>query len=214
MLVRDVMTRDVVTIPSTTSIYDAKKTMEKHKFRRLLVVDKKEKLVGIITEHGLEKVSPSKASSLTIWEMNYLLAKTTVAEVMTRELVTVTPDMTVEEAISLAQSRMVGSLIVIEDSKVVGIVTTNDFFVRIINPMLGIRQPGTRIEIPKGGDPETVGAVMEVLKGQGVGILALHTFTVPGKEENDFCVHVDTEDTNKIIEELNSLGYEVRARAR
>lgn len=213
MLVRDVMTTKVVTIPSTTSIYDAKRIMKEHGFRRLPVVDGG-KLVGIVTEHGLEKVSPSKASSLTIWEMNYLLAKTTVAEVMTKELVTVTPDMTVEEAISLAQSRMVGSLVVMEGGGIVGIVTTNDFFIRIINPMLGIRQPGTRIEILKGGDPETVRSVMEVLKGQGVGILALHTFTVPETDKTDFCVHVDTEDASKIIEELKGRGYEARARAR
>ena len=77
MYVRDIMTSNVVTISSSTSIADAKRIMEAHRFRRLPVVDKG-KLVGIITEHGLEKVSPSKATSLSVWELSYLLDKTTV----------------------------------------------------------------------------------------------------------------------------------------
>ena len=81
MNVRDIMTTNVVTIPSSTSIADAKRIMEAHRIRRLPVVDKG-KLVGIVTERRLESVSPSKAISLTVWELSYLLDKTPVREVM------------------------------------------------------------------------------------------------------------------------------------
>src|SRR3989304_4359870 len=100
MDVRDIMSSNVVTIPSSTSIADAKRIMEAHRFRRLPVVDKG-KLVGIVTERRLESVSPSKATSLTVWELSYLLHKTSVKEIMERHVVTVSPDMTAEEATAL-----------------------------------------------------------------------------------------------------------------
>lgn len=216
MLVRDVMTTNVVTVPSSTSVSDAKRIMEVHRFRRLPVVDRG-KLVGIVTERGLEGVSPSKATSLSVWELNYLLTKTTVKEIMTKDPVTVPPDMTVEEAITLAQNRRVGSLIVMEDGRVVGMVTTNDFFYRIINPILGIGKPGTRIETHEGGNPKAIAEVMGVVNKNNVGILGVHTIALPDVEKNDFCVHVDTEDpnkVNKIMEDLRRLGYQVKVRTR
>ena len=94
MYVHDVMSSNVVTIPSSASIADAKRIMQAHKIRRLPVVDKG-KLVGIVTEYGLEKVSPSKATSLTVWELTYLLNKTTVKELMATNVVTISPDATV-----------------------------------------------------------------------------------------------------------------------
>ena len=151
MYVRDIMITNVVTIPSSTSIAEAKRIMVAHGFRRLPIVDKG-KLVGIVTEHGLEKVSPSKATSLTVWEVSYLLDKTTVKEVMERNVVVVSPDMTVEESLAVAQGHKVGTLVVMEDSHVVGIVTTNDFFYKIVNPTLGLGESGTRILVRGGGD--------------------------------------------------------------
>ena len=112
MYVRDIMTTNVVTIPSSTSIADTKRIMEAHRIRRLPVVDKG-KLVGIVTDRRLESVSPSKATSLTVWELSYLLDKTTVKEIMERDVITVSPDMNVEESVALAQGNRVGALVVV-----------------------------------------------------------------------------------------------------
>ena len=137
MNVRDIMTTNVVTIPSSTSIADAKRLMEAHRIRRLPVVDKG-KLVGIVTDHRLESVSPSKATSLTVWELSYLLDKTAVSEIMERNVITVPPDMSAEEALALGQSHKVGAAVVMEEGRVVGMVTTNDYFYKIVNPILGL----------------------------------------------------------------------------
>jgi len=150
MYVRDIMTTNVVTIPSNTSIADVKRIMQAHQFRRLPVVDKG-KLVGIVTERRLESVSPSKATTLSQWELSYVLAKTTVKEVMEPNVVTVPPDMSAEEAVATAQTHKIGSLVVVEDDRVVGMVTTNDIFYKIINPILGLGEPGARIEVAGGG---------------------------------------------------------------
>ena len=136
MFVRDVMTTNVITVPSTTSIYDARNIMKAHKFRRLPVVDKG-KFVGLVTDHSLDQVSPSKATSLSVWELNYLLAKTTLKDVMIRNIISVSPDATVEEAVAIAQTNKVGCLPVVEDNKIVGIVTTNDFFLSYSQSHLG-----------------------------------------------------------------------------
>jgi acetoin utilization protein AcuB len=213
MYVRDIMTTNVVTIPSSTSIADAKRIMEAHRIRRLPVVDKG-KLVGIVTDRRLESVSPSKATSLTVWELSYLLDKTTVKEIMEKDVVTVSPDMTAEESLALAQSSKVGALVVIEDGRVVGIATTNDFFYKIVNPILGLNQPGTRIEIAGGGEAKALEKIISIVNKLGLGITTLHIEALPEATQKDVCVHVNTEDASQLISELKGKGYKVGVRQR
>ena len=213
MYVRDIMTTNVVTIPSSTSIADAKRIMEAHRFRRLPVVDKG-KLVGIVTERRLEQVSPSKATSLTIWELSYLLDKTTVKEIMERDVVTASPDMTVEESLALAQGQKVGALVVIEDGRVVGIVTTNDFFYKIVNPILGLGQPGTRIEITGGGECKEMGKIISTINKLGLNVVTCHIIALPEATKKDVVMHVDAEDISQLVSELEGKGYKVSVRRR
>ena len=213
MNVRDIMTSNVVTIPSNTSIADAKRIMEAHRFRRLPVVDKG-KLVGIVTERKLESVSPSKATSLTVWELSYLLNKTSVKEIMERHVVTISPDMTAEEATALAQSNKVGSMVVIEDDRVVGIVTTNDFFYKIINPLLGLGQPGSRVEISGGGEGKALEEIISVANNLGLEITTLHIEHLPETTKKDLCVHINSDIASKLVTELKKRKYKVDLRKR
>ena len=220
MHVRDIMTTNVVTIPSSTSITDAKRIMQAHRIERLPVVDKG-KLVGIVTARGLEQVSPSKATSLTFWELTYLLDKTTVKEIMGKSVITTTPDMTVEEALATAQGNKVGSLVVLEDNRVVGIVTTNDFFYRIVNPILGLGKPGvllpgTRIEITGGGEGKAMEEIISTINNLDLKISALHTHTVSLEEptKKDFIIHLESEDVGQLVTELKNKGYSVETRKR
>jgi len=212
MKVRDIMSQNVVTISSNTSIADAKTIMEAHRIRRLPVVDKG-KLIGIVTERGLEKVSPSKATTLTVWELSYLLEKTTVKEIMEKVVVTVNPDMDAEEAIALAQSHKVGSLIVIEDNAVVGITTTNDFFYKIINPLLGIGMPGSRIEITGAGDGKHIEKILSETNKLGLKVTSIH-IEEEGKPEKDLCIHIDSESVSELMDWLKSNGYTAKIRNR
>jgi acetoin utilization protein AcuB len=213
MYVRDIMSTNVVTIPSSTSIADAKRIMEAHRFRRLPVVDKG-KLVGIVTEHRLESVSPSKATSLSVWELTYLLDKTTVKEIMERNVVTISPDMTVEESVALAQSRKVGAVVVVEGGAVVGIATTNDFFYKIVNPILGLGQPGSRVEITGGGECNEMEKIISTINKLGLRIVTCHIIALPEATKKDIVVHVDTEDASQLVTELRGKGYKVSVRKR
>jgi acetoin utilization protein AcuB len=215
MFVRDIMTMNVVTIPSNTSISDAKRIMEAHRIRRLPIVNRG-KLVGIVTEHRLEAYTPSKATTLSVWEIGYLLGNTPVKDIMQKNVVTVTPDMTVEEVLALAQEKEVGALPVLEDGRVVGIVTTNDFFYKIANPVLGIGMPGTRVEVIGSGDDKVIENVVSLANRQGMRIITIHVVNIPEspKEKKDIVIHLDTEDTSKFVEELKTKGYEVILRTR
>jgi acetoin utilization protein AcuB len=214
MYVRDIMTTNVVTIPSSTSIADTKRIMEAHRIRRLPVVDKGE-LVGIVTDRRLESVSPSKATSLTVWELTYLLNKTTVKEIMEKNVVTVSPNTTVEESVALAQSHKVGAAVVVDDDgRVVGMVTTTDLFYKIINPILGLGQPGTRIVITGGGETKAIAEIISTVNKLGLEITTLHIEQLPEAKKKDVCVHINSEDVSQLLTALKGKGYRVSVRKR
>jgi acetoin utilization protein AcuB len=214
MYVKDVMTMNVVNIPSNTTISDAKKIMDAHKIRRLPIVDRG-KLVGIVTERRLEAYTPSKATSLSVWEIGYLLGNTTVKDIMEKNAVSVTPEMTVEEALATAQERKVGSLLVVEKSgQLVGIVTTNDFFYKIANPTLGIGMPGTRVEVMTKTDKPILEDISKATSHKGMKILTLHMISSTEIGGKDIVIQVDTEDVSKMVKELKDKDYEVLVRKR
>src|SRR5690606_33666861 len=125
--VDDVYTRNPVTVGPETSAPDARKLMEEHDIRRLPVVQDG-KLVGIVTLTDLLRAAPSPATSLSIWELNYLLDKIKVAELMTRDVVTATPDTDLQAVAKIMAERKIGGIPVVEGDKVIGIITDSDVF--------------------------------------------------------------------------------------
>jgi acetoin utilization protein AcuB len=213
MRIRDIMTWNVVTVSSDTPIMEARKIMNAHNIRRLPVIDKG-KLVGMVSRDGITRASPSPATSLSAWEINYLLAKMTVKDIMSRNLVTVSPATTVESAVALAQNKGVGALPVVEDGTLVGIVTTDDFFYKILNPMLGIGKPGTRLLIGNCGSPKCIQEIMEVVGKNGIKIIGVHNMPPTEGEEAELLLHLDHADPANIIKALADKGYTVEVRER
>lgn len=125
MLVRDLMTRALRTVPPDTPILDARALMTRERIRHLLVTDQG-RLVGIITDRDIRLNLASPATSLSVWELNYLLARLTVGEVMTRTVITVGPDRDVREAAAIMLDEKIGALPVLDDWQLVGIVTESD----------------------------------------------------------------------------------------
>jgi acetoin utilization protein AcuB len=206
MKVRDVMTWNVVTVTSDMPIMEARKIMDAHGVRRLPVVDKG-KMVGMVSKERITRTAPSPATSLSVWEINYLLAKMTVKEVMSKDPVTVDPEMSVEAAIALAQKKGVGALPVLENNKLVGIATTNDFFYKILNPVLGIGKSGTRIVIAKGGDIKGLQEILDAVKKAGAKIVSFHNMPPVEGKEQDVCLHLDKEDVKQLVKDLATKGY-------
>ena len=206
MKVRDVMTWNVVTVTSDMPIMEARKIMDAHGVRRLPVVDKG-KMVGMVSKERITRTAPSPATSLSVWEINYLLAKMTVKEIMSKDPVTVDPEMSVEAAIALAQEKGVGALPVLENNKLVGIATTNDFFYKILNPVLGIGKSGTRIVIAKGGDIKGLQEILDAVKKAGAKIVSFHNMPPVEGKEQDVCLHLDKEDVKQLVKDLAIKGY-------
>ena len=213
MKVRDVMTWNVVTVPSDMPIMEAKKIMDAHHILRLPVVDKG-KLVGVITRYRIDQASPAESTSLSMWEINYFLAKMKVADVMTKDVVTVSPDATVESAVALAQARGTGVLPVVENNKLIGIVTTNDFFYRILNPVLGIGEPGVRLNITGCNDAKCMSEVLAIVASHEIELITVHKIRLPEGKEQEFCLHLNTDKTDDLVKDLEAKRYKVEARDR
>ena len=208
MKVKDIMTWNVVTVSSDTPIMEARKIMETHKIRRLPVIDRG-KLVGVVTIDRIVGVGPSPASSLSIWEMNYILAKMKVKEVMQKDVVTIEPEMSIERAIMIGQKNRVGIMPVVENGKVIGVVTSTDFALKILNPALGIGKPGTRINIENCNQANHIKAVMEIVEKLGLKIITAHTMPPAEETPSGFSMHVDTDDVKPLIKEIEAKGMKV-----
>ena len=166
MLVGERMTKPAITIRPETSMPDALDLMRKEHIRRLPVVDKRGQLVGIVTEADLLKASPSEATSLSIYEITYLLSKLPVERLMTRKVITVTEDMPLEEAARIMADNGIGGLPVMRDKEVVGIITETTLF-RIFLEMLGGRRAGIRVTVSVLDAPGELAKLAKAIYDQG-----------------------------------------------
>jgi len=126
MRVRDVMTRQAFTMPPTTSVTDACLEMTRRRIRHLFVTDEHGVLVGIVTDRDIRSNMPSPATSLSVWEVSYLLARLTLAQVMSSGVIIIGPERDVREAARIMIDHKIGALPVLEGSEIVGIVSTTD----------------------------------------------------------------------------------------
>jgi acetoin utilization protein AcuB len=144
MLVRGRMSRNPITAAPGASVPDALKVMRGSRVRQLPVLDEKSKLVGIVSLADLFRASPWPATSLSTWEVDYLLEKIKVEDVMTREVITVTEDTAVEEAGRIMAESKVSGLPVMRGSGLVGLISESHLF-SILLDVFGARQPGVRV---------------------------------------------------------------------
>jgi len=175
MLVKERMSPHPVTITPDTSLHGALKTMREHKVRRLPVLDKKGKLVGIVLEKDLLYASPSPATSLSVWELNYLVSKITVDELMTREVVCVSEDCTIEEAARIMVDSRIGGLPVMRGDTLVGMITESDLF-KVFLELLGAREGGLRVTIKVQEQKGALARLTGALASHGGNIVTLGTF--------------------------------------
>jgi len=208
MRVRDFMSTNVVSVDEKTLIDDARKIMEAHKIRRLPVM-KKDKLVGLVTKHMLLEASPSPATSLSIHELHYLLAKMTVKEIMVKNPFTISPDIPAEEALQLGQEKGYGAFPVVENKRLVGMVTESDI-VRMMTRVLGVKEKGKRIDIRTHNKFGNMKKIMEILDKNKTVLLSMMTLP-PEEWEEDWLVmlRLKSEDVDPIAKELKSSGFNV-----
>lgn len=151
MLVRDAMTADPTPVSTDTPMMEAMQRLREGGYRRLPVVDG-DRLVGIVTDRDLKEAAPSKATTLSVYELNYLLAQMRVRDVMREPVITVRPSDPIERAALLMEEHRISGLPVVDGGRLVGIVTITDLLHAFVG-FLGIREGGTRVTIEVPDEP-------------------------------------------------------------
>ncbi|MDI6870068.1 MAG: CBS and ACT domain-containing protein [Bacillota bacterium] len=206
MLVRDRMTPDPITVTEETNIFDALDLMRRHRIRRLPVMRHGE-LVGIVTQLDLMRVAPSPATTLSVFELNALLAKMPVKDVMTREVFTTVPEATIEEAVLLMRDRQIGALPVMQGKKLAGIITETNIMDAFID-LMGLKRAGSRVTLEVEDKVGVLADVAGVIRNLGVNILSCATYT-PREGVGGVVVRLATPDPTPVVKELESHGYKV-----
>jgi acetoin utilization protein AcuB len=181
MLVRKKMKKDLVTVTKDERMTVAKKIMKEKNIRHLPVVDGK-RLVGLLTNMDVRKAEASPATSLEIRELHYLLDKLTVGEIMTRNVITISPDVSIEEAAILLHDNKIGCLPVVEDGNLAGIITENDIM-EILIDVMGMKEKGSRLEVQVDDKPGALADITRIIKESNVNITSVVTDIAnePGK---------------------------------
>jgi acetoin utilization protein AcuB len=188
------MSKDPYTIQADTSVEEALRRMREKRVRHLPVLDKAGQLVGIVTEQDLLYASPSPATSLSMYEMQYLLSKLTAAEVMSKELVTVTEDMLVEDAARIMTDHKIDGLPVMREGQLIGIITETDLF-KLFLELLGARKQGVRLTMLVPDVKGTLAKITTTIAQQGGNIIALGTFL--GEDPTNLLVTIKVNDIPK-----------------
>jgi acetoin utilization protein AcuB len=208
MRIRDMMTKNPITVDGETLVLDAQKIMKENNIRRLPVVDKG-KLVGMITKHDLLEASPSPATSLSVHELNYLLSKMKVKEIMKKNPATLTPDTPFEEALRIGQEKKIGSFPIVDKGKLVGIATESDI-VRFMTRALGIREEGSRITIEGlGGKLTDLAKIISIVSQHQTIILSMISLPRPEKKDWMIVLRLKTSDPDPIVKDFKKAGYNV-----
>jgi acetoin utilization protein AcuB len=175
MLVYERMSRHPVTVTPDTAVDVTLRRMREEKVRRFPVVDKDGKLAGIVSEKDLLYAAPSPATSLSIYELHYLYSRLTVAQVMTRDAITVGENDPLEEAARIMADNKIGGLPVMRDDKLVGIITETDVF-KTFMEMMGARDQGVRLTLLCPDQRGELAALTGAVADLGGNIISLGTF--------------------------------------
>ncbi len=213
MRVSHIMTSPVITAKPSMPVLEAAKLMKDKGIERL-PVEMNGKLIGMVTKDRVLRAAPSDATSLSLHEIHYLYGKLTLGEIMTKDTVTVHPNTTVESAVRIAQENKVGSLPVVDGDKIVGILTTNDFFFLVLNPLLGIGESGSRVIVHHCKDTESFIAALECVKELGYKLTNSAYLPSRRGDENDLLLHVAEEDVLPLVQAMRAKGLEAEGRER
>jgi acetoin utilization protein AcuB len=206
MLVRDWMTPDPHAVPPTTPVLEAMQLLREGGYRRLPVV-KDGRLAGIVTDRDLKEATPSKATTLSVYELNYLLSKLTVKDVMRTPVITIGLDEPIEQAALAMETHRVSGLPVVDRDALVGILTITDLL-RAMVDVLGLREGGRRVSIEM---PDTPGALARAAAAAPPSnVVAVVTAGVGAGDVRRLVLRVVGEGADGFADRLRSQGIAVR----
>lgn len=207
MFVKTKMTTNPVTISPDNTVPEAREIMMENCVKRLPVMNKG-KLVGVVSKEDIERYSPSKATSLSMGEIAYLLTKTKVKQIMSKDLITISPDALLEEAATLMRDNKVSFLPVITDKDaLVGIITESDIFDSFIE-LLGFREYGTRLTVEVNDEPGIMSNLTSIIGKFGANITRVAVYRgLNGK--SSIVVGINSFNTTEIEKAIEETGFTI-----
>jgi len=207
---RERIQRNPVTIHPDASFFEARTLTHDKGIRHLPVVDKENRLVGIVTERDIREAGPSDVAMLSIKELTDLLGTLKVSELMVprEKVITITPDTLIEEAIQLMHDNKIGCLPVVDQGKLYGIFTEADALAHLVD-IFGFKQKGTRLTVAFEDKAGTMAGILEVFKRHNVDVISIvsPSFLVEGKRIA--AIRIETEEYEPIVKDLEKAGYPV-----
>ncbi|MGT2924681.1 CBS domain-containing protein [Streptococcus caviae] len=209
MPVKDFMTKRVVYVSPDTTVAKATDIMRDKNLRRLPVIEN-DVLVGLLTEGTIAETSPSKATSLSIYEMNYLLNKTKVRDVMIKDVITVSKDARLEDAIYLMMVHKIGVLPVVDGSQMSGIITDKDIF-RAFLEVSGYGKEGVRIRLLADDKAGVLEQAVKIISDEQLNIRRI---VVADRQVGKVTVEIQIDgkfDTDLLSQKLHGQGFEIES---
>jgi acetoin utilization protein AcuB len=208
MFVGERMTSPVVTVSPDSPIQEVLQTMKTEGIRRTPVV-KDGKLEGIVSEKDLLNATPSIATSLSVWELNYLLSKITVSEMMTKNVITVTAATPIEEAARIMADNKIGGLPVLQGTDLVGIITETDLF-RLFLELTGAREFGVRATFTLEDQPGELAKVAAAVAEKRGNVIAIGTFSDENQSTREVVLKVGNIELGVVEEVLKKSVKEIK----
>lgn len=211
MFVGERMSHPVISVTPETPIHDALAMFKKEHIRRAPVM-KGGKMVGIVSERDLLNASPSPVTTLSVWEMNYLLSKVKVAQVMKKDVKTVDFETPIEEAARVMADSKIGGLPVMRSGKVVGMITETDLF-KLFLELMGARTKATRVTAEIKDIPGQLAKITKAIAEAGGNFLSFGMFSGDDSATKVVTFKVDgmkKEDVQKALDKIVKKFWDIR----
>ena len=203
MFVGERMSRPVISVTPDDPINEVLAMFRNEHIRRAPVM-KAGKLVGIVSERDLLNASPSSATTLSVWELNYLIIKVTIKNVMTKKVITVDADTPIEEAAKIMADKKIGGLPVMSSGKVIGMITETDLF-KILLELMGARQKATRVTVTVPDQPGELAKITKAIANNGGDFISFGVFSGPDTNSRVVTFKVQGIKKEKIKEVLGDV---------
>jgi len=208
MIVAKRMMRNPVFVDENDSMKKAMDLLKDREIRHLPVLKDGEKLVGIVTERDIKQASPSPATALEIREIYYLLDKVKVKQIMTRRPYTISSTAPIEEAALIMREKRIGCLPVVEEGRLVGILTETDILDAFIESM-GVSGPGYRMELALPNKPGMLYEVLKLMKDFDASVVSVATAAHDEQGKKIIILRVETKNYKLLKAALKKGGYEI-----
>lgn len=203
------MKTSLITVSPETPVFKAREMMDEHRISHLPVTDGRARLLGIVTDRNLKEAWASPATTLSVHELTYVLQKLTVSNIMVKKIITATPDMTIERGARIMHDHKIGALPVLQDDKLVGIITITDLM-EVLLVALGLSDDSRRLSVLVKNRMGVLAEVGKAMADAHINIRSVIVFPLRGQEDVwQLMLRFKENAFPKASQILEEMGYKV-----